>query len=129
MDMTRWPNVETFYFKDGTAVDKEKWCWEAIYVDNTILRQFEPADGSFHQIAEINQHKLAIFQMVNTDDNRKISIAVPPGTDLIHYYTRLCLNVKTNQEEKITLYIFGYKRSDIRTLITITPDGIFLGET
>lgn len=114
---------------DGTIddVEQERWCWEVIYRNNQILKQFD-SDGVFHQVREIRQPFMETFRMVNYDTGRAYEIRWKPEYKLIHFYPNFVLNInKTNPSgTRVRLYSFGYTvkiRGIPHTMIsTIMPD-------
>lgn len=114
----------TFY-RDGKpeSVEKEKWCWEAVYTDGTILKQFDD-DGIFHQFEEIDQCRLFAFRM--TDDVITHTMLFEQGMKLIHFYREYRLNVGTQQFKAITLYVFGHEIDGKKQLFVITDKGLII---
>lgn len=114
------------YIKDGeeTYTSKEVWCWEAIYNDGSVLKQFDD-DGMFHKFEEIDQNKLELFRMVS--DSFKQVYSVPFNSDtmnLAHKYIITRLNVGTPEYKEIKSYCFGYeKKNGDKHYIVILPDG------
>lgn len=90
-------------------VHAERWCWEAHYTDDTILRQFEPSDHSFHQLREIDQQRMRFFRMINYLTGKFYDIDWHPARKLIHKYMRTVLEMATPQEQRVTSYAFGYE--------------------
>jgi len=91
-------------------VIKERWCWEAHYIDGSLLKQFDD-NGIFHQFREIDQSKLLSFKMVNHERENVFTLVFnPKAMKLIHFYRNIVLNVGTNDEKKIKLYCFGFEK-------------------
>lgn len=99
-------------------VEKEAWFWEAVYTDNSVLKQFDD-DGFFHQFQEIEQDKLAVFTMRN-DDGKSFSLVFPKNSKLIHFYRNMMLE---NATVRVRLYVFGYQDVSGKKLFVIMPDG------
>jgi hypothetical protein len=88
----------------------EVWQWEVTFEDGSSLKQFGD-DGIFHQFAEIDQSKLAIFKMVSPQYSQSYTLLFSdPGMKLIHFYRNTILNAGTSDEEHIRLYCFGYEK-------------------
>ena len=104
------------------TVMKEKWCWNAVYADGRVLKQFDDA-GVFHRIAEVDLNGLIEFRMV-ADNMQPIVMKYIPGTIIVHFYRNTRLAVGTNFESCVRLYCFGYKNPDgTGVLQAIYPDG------
>lgn len=96
--------------QEWEQVLEETWQWVAYYEDGTVLKQFGD-DGIFHQFAEIDQDKLAIFKMVSPFHPQEYTILFSdPNMKLIHFYRNTVLNMLTDTEKKIRLYCFGYEK-------------------
>ena len=104
-------------------VEPERWCWEAIYEDGTVLKQFDTSDGNFHQLKEINQSQMAVFRMVNYDSGKFFDVKWHSARKLIHFYNN---NVLDNGERFVRLYCFGYQTqingTDHNVILVILPD-------
>lgn len=117
-----------FFRKDLSKwieASQEIWQWEVYYQDGNMLKQFGD-DGVFHQFAEIDQSKLAVFKMVSTKYPQTYSLLFSdPAMKLIHFYRNAVLNVGTESEEHIKTYCFGYEKNvggNVRKVIMmITP--------
>lgn len=108
-------------------VIKERWCWEAHYIDGTFLKQFDD-NGIFHQFREIDQSKLLSFKMVNHESGNVFTLIFNPKImKLIHFYRNIVLNVGTSEEKKIKLYCFGFEKKFFgrtqKSLMAIMPSG------
>lgn len=96
--------------KSWIDTPEEIWGWEVQYEDGTILKQFDD-DGIFHQFAEIDQNRIAIFRMTSKHYSQTYSILfADPGMKLIHFYRNTILNAGTEFEERQRLYCFGYEK-------------------
>jgi hypothetical protein len=105
----------------------EVWQWEATYEDGTILKQFGN-DGIFHQFAEIDQTRLAMFKMTSTEYPQIYTLLFSdPSMKLIHFYRNIILNAGTGDEKHIRLYCFGYEKKIgtkvYKVIMAITPTG------
>jgi len=103
----------------------EVWQWEVTYEDGSVLKQFGD-DGVFHQFAEIDQERLALFKMISHFNPQTYTLLFSdPNMKLIHFYRNKVLNAGTEEEERIRYYCFGYeKRVGIKvhkTIMMITP--------
>jgi hypothetical protein len=115
------------YHRPETGKDEqvpiEKYCWEARYLDDTILKQFDD-EGNFHQFREINQLQLKVFRMINYDTGKFIDIDWHPSRKLIHQYKRV-RNWNTN-ELLYSLYMFGYEThfngATHKVIFVVMPD-------
>ena len=112
--------------KDGKTeeVALEKWGWGVVYKDGRELHQFG-SKGDFHQIAEIEQDNVRLFVLYQTGDmSKRIDIALPEGAKIIHKYRNFVLNLGTEGERHVRVYIFGYKKSaSVAHYNFILPDG------
>lgn len=104
----------------------ETWQWEAHYEDGTVLKQFDD-QGIFHQFAEIEQSRLAVFKMVSKKYSQVYSILFSdPTMKLIHFYRNTVLNAGTNAEEHLRAYCFGYEKNINgkvqKVILMITPN-------
>lgn len=114
---------ETGQFEDVTL---EKWVWEATYIDNTSLKQFDD-NGRFHQVGEIEQAKLIEFCMRDVETGKTYTLLFDAKHwKLIHFYKRIGLDFMNNLQ-RMTLYIFGYETQvdnlKLRNYNVITPTG------
>lgn len=99
-------------------VKRERWRWEAVYKDKTVLKQFSDdpiSEGNeaylFHQIREIDLSQLAIFRMVSDEPPYCYSLVYDPSVmKLVHFYKHVCLNFGTPDETHIWLYYFGFQK-------------------
>ena len=88
----------------------EIWYWEATYEDGSSFKQFGD-DGIFHQFAEIDQSRLAMFKMLSHEFPQTYTLLFPdPSMKLIHFYRNLILNAGATDEKHIQLYCFGYEK-------------------
>lgn len=102
--------------RDGTKVrvEMEEWRWRAVYLDGTVLRQFEPAGdghgpGVFHRVGEIDQDNLAIMALDSyTFEGRSIEIPWRPGMKLIHLYRNVHADWMP-EGHTVRVYVFGYR--------------------
>jgi len=117
-----------FFRKDQNTwieTPPEVWQWEAHYEDGTILKQFDD-DGLFHQFAEIDQSRLAVFKMVSPRHPQIYTLLFSdPGMKLIHFYRNTILNAGTSTERRTRLYCFGYEKKigskTEKVILVITP--------
>lgn len=105
--------------------EPEVWQWEVVYEDGNVLKQFGD-DGIFHQFAEIDQSKLAMFKMVSPQYPHTYELLVSdPSMKLIHFYRNTILNAGSEDEKHIKLYCFGYEKKvggkTQKILMAITP--------
>lgn len=112
----------------------ETWQWEVTYDDGSYFKQFGD-DGIFHQFAEIDQTRLAVFKMVSQEHPKEqYSILFSdPDMKLIHFYRNIVLNAGTDEEEKLKIYCFGYEKKVgakvQKTILMITPsNGLIVTE-
>lgn len=117
------PNIYSFN-RDGVpeAVVREAWRWEAYYTDGSVAFQFDDRDHSFHQFAEIDQTRLAVFKMVH-DNRPAIILDFPQGAKLVHKYINTVLNVGTKNETRTRMYIAGYETDRASTFACILNTG------
>lgn len=114
-----------FYPESGEPIDAEleRWRWEAIYTDGTSLCQFEDGNpfGTFHQFKDIDQSKVFAFRMVS-DEAPSISMIIPSGAKLIHFYRNAMLDVGGPNSTRVRLYCFGYQLGSTKVMTVILPD-------
>jgi len=102
-------------------VKLERWAWLAVYKDGTALRQFGD-DGIFHQVGEIEQERVQMFQLYKPEQpERRISLYIPEGVRLIHKYKRYVFKTDDGSERCVTVYVFGYKHAGRHYLYHIMP--------
>src|SRR3954451_9942977 len=87
-------------------VTPERICWEAHYMDGSVLKLFDDDTGQFHQFREVIQPQLSVFRMVNYETGKFFDIQWHSSRKLIHFYNR---NVLENGTARVTLYCFGYE--------------------
>lgn len=121
--------MKYIFYKDGEwidAGDKELWSWEAYYSDGQVLKQYGE-DGIFHQFKEINQEKLHFFKMVSDGKSPFTVMFNPENMKLICFYKRTRLNIGTDNEMFITMFVFGWEKKllgrTVKTMLVITPTG------
>ncbi len=118
-----------FYRKESKQwedVALEKWQWEALYFDGSLLKQFDD-NGIFHQFREIDQSNLGLFKMVNSETRKTNTLIFQPQSmKLIHFYRNIVLNVGTSEEKKIRIYCFGFEKKFFgrtqKSLMAIMPN-------
>ena len=102
-----------FFRKDlnkWISAPPETWQWEVTYEDGSVLKQFGD-DGIFHQFAEIDQKRLAVFKMVSSEYPQVYTLLFSdPEMKLIHFYRNSVLNAGTSSERRIRMYCFGYEK-------------------
>lgn len=112
--------------RDGVEeeVERELYAWKVIYRNGETLSQFAD-DGVFHQFKDIVQDEPLIFQMLDLKDRIVASLLFVPERmgKLIHFYKRYHLEVGSENERKVTLYVYGYENDNGKVLNVITPSG------
>ncbi len=111
--------------KKWISAPPEIWQWEATYEDGSSLKQFGD-DGIFHQFAEIDQSRLAMFKMISHEFPQTYTLLLSdPIMKLIHFYRNIVLNSGTSDEKHIRLYCFGYEKKVgakvQKVIMAITP--------
>jgi len=117
--------VYKFYRKEtgeSEEVEKVRIVWRAISTTGETLSQYE-ADGTFHQIKEINQKTLAKFIMEDEEIGRKYELLFPKGATLIHKYIHNLIYQDNMLKEKQTIFCFGYELNNQKTILAIYPNG------
>ena len=111
-------------YKDtkGNTISLEKWQWEAIYRDGSVLDQFEVQSEQFHNFNEIEQERLSVFRMVSISGIPLNAIIFKKGMKLIHFYRNVHLNVGTQYERRVRLYCYGYEYKGVKVVNVIMPD-------
>lgn len=119
-----------------TEMALEQWAWRVTYKDETELYQYEMDvdannEAVYHQIGEIDMDNVQIFEMINTSDvNKRFSVIKSDEMkSLIHLYRRIHLNVGTQAETNLTIYIFGYVIGTTSVYNFILPDGRLITST
>jgi len=121
-----------------TLVDREVWCWGAVYEDGTELHQFDD-NGIFHRIGEIDQSKVSmwvLYQPQGMGDGR-IDFIVPREEDgtlkdcaLVHKYRNIVLEAGTPQETRNRIYMFGFKIKGQKSFYNfVMPNGTIVQST
>ena len=103
--------MKYLFNRDGEVIDageKEIWCWEAVYGDGQVLKQFGD-DGYFHQFKEIDQPRLHQFKMIHEEKPCYTLLFNPEKMKLIHFYKKVVLNIGTEIETHLTVYCFGFE--------------------
>lgn len=116
--------MDYFFTKDGQKkqVQMERWAWAVIYNDGTEFKQFAD-DGTFHQIGEIDQDKIAMAVLYRPDRMlKRIDIPWRKGMKLIHLYRTMVFDMQQPGERRAKIYIFGYKDGDHHHYNYILPD-------
>lgn len=130
-------NMDHKFFRKDTGTwikaEPETWRWEVVYEDGTGLKQFDD-EGIFHQFAEIDQSRLAVFKMVSDDNPQGYSLLFSdPEMKLIHFYRNIILAAGTPDEKHLKIYCFGYEKKlgtkVQKTILMITPsNGLIVTE-
>ena len=109
------------------TVTLERWGWGVVYRDGGELKQFGD-DGIFHQFKEIEQERVEMMVMYRTDDPAKrIDMPVAEGTQLFHFYRNIVLNFGEGENERrIRVYVFGWKKDGVAAYNYILPDDRFV---
>ncbi len=104
-----------FKTKEGVEekVSLERWCWSVLYNDETEFNQFD-SKGVFHKIREVDQSKIlkwALYQKPMLGAKGAIEIIIPQDKEvsLIHKYKNYVFSAGTPNENKVRVYVFGYK--------------------
>jgi hypothetical protein len=117
------------YLKPSTGdhVPLERWFFVAVYNDGTDLRQFDDRDGTYHSFPEIDQERLQVFKMINSQTHQEVTVMFPAGAKLLHIYRNITLNHGTDDEQHYRWYAFGYdyKHISCKFVITHTNEVIF----
>jgi len=119
--------MQTFTYKNpdtgkNEVVPQERWCWEVVYLNEHVLKQFDASDGSFHRFGEIDLSQVHIFKMVNRDDPKKTyQVLINPSyMKPIHFYRNLKTVIEVlGKDGKTTVqnelfsraYVFGYEET------------------
>lgn len=108
----------------GTEIEvpPEVWRWVATYTDGSQLFQFDDEEGRFHQFKEIDQKRLARFDMV-CPGRPPIVLQWSPGRKLIHFYHNYIFNFGQSGEARHRIYCFGYEEGKHKLILMIMPDG------
>lgn len=104
----------------GDIVTLERWFFIVQYDDGTELAQFDETDGSYHSFPEIDQKRVRVFKMANPSTEQVVSLLVPPGAELKHFYRNFVLNYGTPDEEQARWYCFGYESNGVSCNFIIT---------
>jgi hypothetical protein len=115
--------TEYKFYREGTGwetVAPERWRWVATYTDGTALKQFDD-NGIFHQFREIEQDRLARFDMV-CEGKQPIVLQWSHGRKLIHFYTNTILRFGASDERRFRVYCFGYEEGKHKLIVMIMPD-------
>jgi hypothetical protein len=114
-----------FYQEPGhnlIAVPADRWGWVALYSDGTFLEQYG-SDGWYHQFKEIQQDKLAGFQMVNFEKGLPpITFHWKSNQKLIHFMRHTRYNVGAPNEVFVSLICFGYETPSDKVMLVLMPD-------
>lgn len=114
--------------KEWEQVKEEKWQWEAVYHDGTILKQFGD-DGLFHQTRELDQEKLFLFELVSTEVKQRFTLLFKSSSMKLLYFYRRAKEWNTNKDIG-QMYCLGYKKNikgvNIESFVFITPENQIL---
>lgn len=122
--------MEYTFARDGVAevVTPERWSWGCVYKNGTELKQFGD-NGVFHQFKEIEQEEVTMFVMYKLDNpDVRIDTIVDSRTQIFHFYRNLVLNMATEDERTVRVYVFGTKNTITGAMQYnyILPDGRIL---
>lgn len=106
---------------NGKDTTKEVWCWEAHYLDGTVLKQYDD-QGQFHQFKEIDQDRLIAFKMVSDHFDNSYTLKFSKGMKLIHYYDNYILQAGSPYQSRIRVYCFGYEDGKEKLVNMIFPN-------
>ncbi len=99
------------FMRDGVEekVELERWAWGVVYEDGTELHQFSEK-GDFFQFGYIDQPRVKMFVMRRTDGAAgRIDMMVSGERQLFHFYRHLVLQAGTPMEQRVKVYVFGWK--------------------
>lgn len=100
-------------------VPLERWVWGVVYQDGTELHQFM-ADGTFHQIGEIDQDKVKMFCLYKPEDpTKRIDMPVRKGMKIIYKYK---MTKPFYLNDFVRIYCLGYKDGRHHHFTFILPD-------
>lgn len=99
--------MNTYKKANGDLVNRNDWHWEftAHYKDGSTLPQFNDATNQALGFFDIDQEKLASFEMRHDIHSYKMDF--PEGAKLIH--KRRTTELKNNSTRVIT-YMFGWEK-------------------
>jgi len=103
------------------TVQPERWQWVVQYTDGTLLRQFDPDSGLFHQFNDIDQSRIHSFSMV-CEGLPPFIIAWNPAYKLIHFYMNYIFDANGPNQHSYRVYCFGYQHNGTKTIMCIMPD-------
>ena len=92
--------------------DREKYTWEAHYLDGTILEQ----EG--HKVKDIDQERLHSVHILGGAS--PIIISWRPGLKFIHFY-RNTISMSAGVSNSVRLYCFGYQDGNSKTILVFAP--------
>lgn len=108
------------YLYQGEEIEPELWRWEAHYQDKSCLKQFDDA-GNFHKFSEIDQTRLNVFKMVNSETQKSFVIIFNPlKMKLIHFYKNIGLELGGMNFRKVKAYVFGYEMNGEKHLLVVS---------
>lgn len=113
------------YYYKGEVVEEEIWQWEAVYFDNTSLKQFDD-NGIFHKFDEIDWKKLLFIKFFSKVYPNYFVFHYENGMKMTYFYYRYCFNAKTENERKFTVYCFEYEVNNDKRCLMILPNGELL---
>lgn len=110
---------------ENEIVSPEIYGWEAMYNDNTSLKQFDD-DGFFHQIAEVDQNKVVVFAVYKLENPAvRFDLVVIPEIHQIFMFYRNTITKAGDSETRVRIPVFGLKTKGTGETIYnyILPDG------
>lgn len=115
------------FIKDGKEeeIPLEKWHWETTYNDGTKIKQFDDATGVFHQIGEVKEgvKMFSLLEGIPGMVARRLDIFIPEGGKPIHKYRIIVLNAGTPDEQRVKVFIIGYKKGKQHLYNFVLPNG------
>lgn len=111
------------WFFANEEVDIVRWVWSVTYNDGTELKQYDD-NGVFHQFKEIDQDKVNIFKMTNTETGKHFSIIKTAGMQIFHFYRNIGTMVDGANTRRI--FVFGYKENGSTHYNYIIDDEIIM---
>lgn len=123
----------------GERVEKEPWCWQAVFSSGYVMNQFEvinarsgvhPIFTPFAETLKRVNDPLECLRLLN-DHQPPVEVRIPQGAKPIHLYKNAIIHHEQKLEsgetrtweEKVRWYIIGYQLGKLKVGLVVTDEG------
>lgn len=112
-------------------MQRDLWTWRAHYRDGSTLDEFD-ADGRDHGFADVDQSRLAAFELLPAADGLQRAVLLVTGDLRPIFFRRRTVTVSQSgeSEEPVSIHVLGWQRTvagqNVKSFTAYYPDGSVL---